>query len=454
MKQLKDNVIPLLILTIPLALTGLVQSATWFFETLFLAQLGPESLAAGSIVGWLYGTVIVILFGTLSSINILIAHKHGAKDDAGILLIVRDGFWLSLLFALPTTLLFWNMSPIFLVLGQSPAIVLLSDAYLHAIAWGILPTVIVIALLEVMTGLGHARFILLFTVLSVSLTIFFSYSFIFGRFGFPALGIAGAGWGITASGWAEMVFLGAYVLLDKEYQHYFGSVFKLSKPCFLIELLHVGAPMGIMYCVEVSFFLALTLILGSFGPVILAASQIALQYLGTLMSIVFSTAQAITVRMGHLLGAGDKAGAERTAYVGIFFSTVLMIVIGFFYWAYPAKLISIDFDIHLAKNAEIVHYAEQFLLVGALFQVFEAIRISLFGTLRALRDTRFTLFISIISFWGIALPVGYFFATRLSMGGQGLWWGMVLGALISIVLLLWRFKIQIKHYSSHPLTNA
>ena len=147
-------------------------------------------------MGWLYGTVIVILFGTLSSINVLIAHKHGAKDEAGILLVVRDGFWLALLFALPTTLLFWNMSPVFLLLGQSPAIVLLSKAYLHAIAWGILPTVIVLALfLEVMTGLGHARFILLFSILSVSLTIFFSYALIFGKFGFPALGIAGAGWG-------------------------------------------------------------------------------------------------------------------------------------------------------------------------------------------------------------------------------------------------------------------
>ena len=71
------------------------------------------------------------------------------------------------------------------------------------------------------------------------------------------------------------------------------------------------------------------------------------------------------------------------------------------------------------------------------------------------KDTRFTLFISIISFWGIALPVGYFFATRLAMSGQGLWWGMVLGAMISIVLLLWRFKLQIKHYAHHDaLTHA
>ena len=65
---------------------------------------------------------------------------------------------------------------------------------------------------------------------------------------------------------------------------------------------------------------------------------------------------------------------------------------------------------------------------------------------RALKDTHFTLFISILSFWGIALPVGYFMATRLDFSGVGLWWGMVVGAGFSVLLLLLRFKSKIKHY--------
>ena len=84
--------------------------------------------------------------------------------------------------------------------------------------------------------------------------------------------------------------------------------------------------------------------------------------------------------------------------------------------------------------------------ISALFQIVEAIRISLFGTLRALKDTHFTLLISILSFWGIALPVGYFVATRLAFGGAGLWWGMIAGASLSVLLLFWRFKYKMKHY--------
>jgi len=448
MKLLKDNIYPLLRLTIPLALTGLIQSAVWFFETLFLAQLGPDILAAGALVSWLFGTVFVILFGTLGSINILIAHKHGAKDDHGILLVVRDGLWLAILIAIPTFFLFWNMSPLFLLFGQSPSVVLLAKMYLHAMAWGILPSVIMIALLEVIIGLGHARLILIFNLFSVSLNIFFSFALIFGKFGLPAFGIAGAGWGLTVSNWITVIIIGGYTLTSKSYKHYFSYLFNPTKNSYLIELLHIGAPMGIMYCVEVGFFFAVTLIMGSFGSLILAANQIAFQYLGLLMAMIFSTAQAITVRMGHLLGAGDKASAERTAYVGMFISTTLMLVIAICYWCFPTRLISIDFDIHKPENLNIVRFATQFLMVSALFQIIEAMRISLFGTLRALKDTRFTLFISIFSFWVIALPSGYFLATYLDFGGTGLWWGMVLGASCSVVLLFLRFKSKINLYRS------
>lgn len=446
MKTLKNNIYPLIKLIIPLALTGLVQSAVWFFETIFLAHLGPETLAAGSLVSWAFGTVIVVLFGTLSSINILVAHKYGARDEQGILLVVRDGFWLAILLAIPTFLLFWNMSSLFSLVGQSPAIVLLAKTYLHAMAWGILPNVIMIALLEVIMGLGRARLILVFSILSVLLTIFFSFSLIFGKFGLPILGIAGAGWGLTISNWITVLFIGGYALTNRNYKRYFGYLLKPTKPSYFIELLNIGAPMGLMYCVEVAFFFALTLIMGLFGGLVIAANQIALQYLGTLMAVIFSTAQAITVRMGHLLGAGDKVAAEQSAYVGIFISMLFMLLVAICYWCFPTQLISLDFDINNPGNSEIVHFATQFLMVSALFQIFEAIRISLFGTLRALKDTRFTLFISILSFWGIALPVGYFMATRLDFGGVGLWWGMVVGAGFSVLLLLSRFKSKIKHY--------
>ena len=191
---IKKNIQPLLVLAVPLALTGILEYGVFFFETLFLARLGPNELAAGGLVSWLFGTFFVILFGVLSAINVLVAQKHGAGDTKGISLVLRDGLYLTLLFLLPCCLLFWNMTYLFLCLGQDPVVVALAKPYLHALVWGIFPDLVMIALLEFMIGLGHTRAILVFSILAVPVTIFLSFALIFGKFGLPALGIAGAGW--------------------------------------------------------------------------------------------------------------------------------------------------------------------------------------------------------------------------------------------------------------------
>ncbi|WP_131782411.1 MATE family efflux transporter [Legionella gresilensis] len=451
MNLVKGNLYPLLKLALPLAATGLVQAGVFFFETIFLAHLGPTVLAAGALVSWLTGTFAVIIFGVLSSINVLISHKYGAKDHQGITEVIRDGIWLAFILVIPSMFLFWNMATIFLWLGQKKEITLLASSYLHALTFGILPNFIVTALLEIIIGLGQTKLVFKLSLVSVSLTIFFSFAFIFGKFGFPTLGIAGAGWGFTTSSWLTMLILVSYLMINQKNKPYFQHLLTFSKPIYLFELIRVGAPMGFMYCIEVGFFFALTLIMGLFSSQMLAANQVALQYLGALINIIFSLAQAITVRMGHLLGAGKKQAAEHVAYTGVVISFIFMFFVALIYWLFPTFLISIDFNLQETQNLPIINYAIKFFSLCALFQIVEAVRISLFGALRSLKDTHFTLLVSIISFWFIALPLGYFLATYFAMEGIGLWWGMIIGSIFSVALLFKRFKAKMTNYYTYSI---
>ena len=341
------------------------------------------------------------------------------------------------------------MPPIFTLFGQSPGIVLLARHYLHALAWGLFPNFIMIALLELMIGLGRGRTILIFTMLSVLLTIGFSFIFIFGKLGFPALGIAGAGWGITASSSVMVILLGSFVWLNSQYRGYFQPALSLAFkwPAFSlwVELLKVGLPIGAMYCLEVAFFFALTLIMGALGGSLwLAANQITMQYMCTLMAVIFSIAQAITVRMGHLLGAQEPLAARRAAFCGVGTAGTFMGLAALLFWCCPTLLIAVDFHIHRVDAAALIGITITLFRVSALFQIVESIRIAWFGALRSLKDTRFPLLSSLVGFWLVPLPLGYALARVTSLGAAGLWWGMFCGALISAGLLSYRFRYKMK----------
>ncbi len=440
----RNDIKSLLTLVIPLVLTGLIGGLVYFFQTLFLAHIGSKALAAGALVSWLNWLLVVIVFGILGSINILVAHYYGAKSYADICHITRDGLIISFLLFIPTFYLFWNMAPIFLSLGQKETIVELANPYLHALAWGLLPNFLIIALLEIMIGLGNTRAVIAVTVLSVTLTIFFNYVLMFGRFGFPNLGISGAGWGCTISNIITFLFFLCYFLYHKTYRQYLSEVFHWEKPYYILELFHVGLPMGLMYCVEVGFFFVLSLMIGRYGHEILAANQIALQYLGILIGAIFSIAQAITVRMGHLLGANQKKEAARASRIGILIAFMFVLVLSIVEWVMPNTLISIDFDVHAEEHQTLVKHAKSFLYLCGFFQIFEAIRLSLFGALRALKDTHFTLWCSFVTFWIIALPLGFIIENMYWNEGGGFWLGMIIANILSILWLEMRLINKLK----------
>lgn len=428
----------LLALAIPLVLTGLVESSLGFSSTFFLAQLGPADMAAGSLVAWFFATLMVVLWGCYMGISTLISRYDGAKDHTSIALVIRDSLWLSALLVIPVGIIIWNLSPVLQLFGQKAELVNRAVPYMHALAWSVLPDFAGLALMQLMVGLGHMRSNLVYSLLWVPLNMFFNYALIFGKFGFPALGIAGLGWGTTAAYWVASIGLMVYMILRPHYKRYFWALKTFTAPKYMWELIKVGLPMGLMWFVEVGFFFNLQLFMGNISIDALAANQVVIQFMGVFVSVVFSLAQAITVRMGNKLGAGRPKVAHRAAIAGITITFGFVFLVSCVEWFAPHWLIDIDFFSSQSRNPQIVQYAVQFFAVITVFQLLEAIRISLFGALRAHKDTRFTFITSLISFWIVAIPLGYGLSKVL--GPVGFWWGAAFSGLVSNALLIWRYR--------------
>jgi multidrug resistance protein, MATE family len=440
----RNEVNSLLMLLLPLVLNEFLNAAVGFSSNIFLARLGTQELAAGAVAIWIFITMMVVLWGTLCSVSVLVAQKFGEKNHAAIAEILRDGLILALLVSIPTVLLLRNIGPLLLLAGQDSVTASLGASYMKALSWGMMPDFVALVLMQFLIGMGHARTTMVFTLFWVPINILCNYAFTFGKFGFPALGMAGIGWGTSLTFALLAVGLIIYLVLNSNYRKYFEKALHWGKPEYLLELCQIGLPMGSMFCIEIGFFLTLTLLMGYWNTTLLAANQITLQFVGQVSIVSFAVAQAITVRIGHTLGANQPHLAERAGYIGVTMSFGFMFLIALFYWFFPETLLSIDLNLQNPNNAAIIHYAKQFLAIAALFQLIETVRFGLFGALRGLKDTRFTLLVSIFSFWGVSLPLGYLLATVFHLSGAGLWWGMVVGQICGTVLLYMRFRYKVR----------
>lgn len=438
----------LVLLALPLIGSGVVEISVGFFSTLFLAHMSSQALAAGALVSWLFTTLMVIVWGTLSAVSTLVSRYYGQQNHQQVAVILRDGLLLAISMALPAMYLLWNVAPILLWFGQKPEVVALAQPYLHGLAWAILPDFIITVLLHFVSGLGRTKINLLFSLMWVPLNILLNYSLMFGKFGLPAMGIGGIGYGAAVAFWIMTLGFILYLWLSPAYKKY--HLRHTGKPHWqsFQELLQVGVPLGLMYCVEVGFLLGVTLLMGRISEAALGANQITLQYLWLFSMTTFAGAQAITIRMGHMFGAGKIPTAKRAGYIGIYCCCFFMFLVAIIYIGFPQILISADFDIHNPINQPVVILAKQFLFFAAIFQIFEAIRFSAFGALRAMKDTRFSMWASTFVFGVIGLPLGYLFAFHGHYQGQGIWWGMIISQVVGATIMVWRYRVKINEISA------
>jgi MATE family multidrug resistance protein len=244
--------------------------------------------------------------------------------------------------------------------------------------------------------------------------------------------MAGLGYGTAISFSLSLIVLLSMMWIRKEFRQYWLSGTWRKLPwCYLKEIFLVGCPLGVMFFVEVGFFFCLALIMGHYGVLYLAANQLAVQ---------LPIAQGISVRVGFLLGAQEPLHAHRALISGVLFAWIMGIGFAVFGWFGSSLVLQLDFS--KAPPVMLVYYFKHFLLWMGVFQLFESQRIALFGGLRAHKDTRYTMIVSVISFWCIALPCGYLFS--FGMGAEGYWLSFAVSALIGVSLLWRRYYRMVK----------
>ncbi len=435
-----------LVLAVPLAAAQLAQSATGFVDTVMMGWLGSQTIASGGLGSVFFSFCILIVSGIVSAVSPLAAQAYGTGNREKVGTIVRLGLGISLLLGIPITLLLYNAGALLLLLGQDANTVALAEIYLRAIALGFIPALGFAVLKSFLSAVLQPQLIMVTVVLGTLFNITANYVLMFGKLGFPALGLAGIGWASTLSLWSMFVTLTVYICNQPDFAVY-GIFSPSSKKAFPLEhrriigeIFEVGLPIGGLIAVEAGLFTVVTFIIGQLGTNALAAHQIALQTISISFQIALGISLATTVRVGQLVGQNDLLATRLAGYVGIAISVLSMGVAGITFWLVPKSIISLYIDISDPNNADVVALAVKLLGVAAIFQIVDGVQVTAAGALRGLKDTRIPMLIGIFAYWCVGLFTGYTFGISSGYGAIGLWWGLAIGLAIAAIIMTWRFS--------------
>ena len=427
-------------LAFPIVLTQIAQVGIRAADTIFMGRLGTPELAAGALGGNFYFLFYLFGLGIVVSVSALAARARGAGDADEVRRFVRQGFWVATAVGAPFVVALWQIEPILRLLGQSTVNSALASDYMQMMVWGLIPSLWMVSLRSFISALSRPRSVLLITVVGVVVNAFGDYALMFGNFGFPALGIAGAGLSSSIVNILMFAALLIYVVRDGEFKQY-AILRRVWRPDWakFMEIIRVGLPIGTTLLFEVGMFFAASILLGLISTEQLAAHQIAMQCISFTFMVPLGFAQAATIRVGLAAGAQDRLAVGRAGWTAITLGGIFMVTASYVFWFHPLPIIHLFLGGRIAESTEVVRFAVLLLAVAAVFQIADGLQALAAGALRGLRDTRAPMLIAVFGFWVIGFPISVLLGFWLDFEGVGVWSGLAAGLIVVACFLLVRF---------------
>ncbi|NLR76389.1 MATE family efflux transporter [Leeia aquatica] len=420
----------------PTIVAGLSQLLMGFVDTVMAGQTGAVSLAGVSLGLNTWVIPFVTLFGLLSAIGPFIANHYGAKTYAQIPGLAMQGIWLALICGVLVVLLLLGCSQLFHLTGAQPEVVAQARVYLYGMIFGTPAALLFRVLTFYSASVSLTRPMMVIGLGSLLLNIPLNWLLIYGHWGLPAMGGAGCGWASGISMWAGFFVMLWHVRRHRNYAS-FRLPLRLPRPDWSLikPILRLGATIGVTYLFEVAAFASVSLFLASLGAEVVAGHQIVMNFAALMFMVPSNLGHALTVRIGQHIGAGRPDQARRVSMVALLMVSGFALLSGSLMFLFPMQIASLYTSDHGALQVAI-----GLLPIGAAFQLGDCLQAAAGGGLRGYKVGSLPMWIMGLSFWVIAVPLGYWLAFSPIAGGaplgaRGFWYGLTAGLFVAALLL-------------------
>ncbi len=413
-----------------------------FCDRLFLSWYSEEAFRASLPAGILFFTLVCGFMALAGFANTFVAQFWGAGDKAGCARATAQGIFFSLL-SIPLIMMLVPVGLWFLrISGHGAEVLALEEEYFRILMWCGGGMTLSSALGSFFSGRGKTFVIMVCNIVANSLNILLNYLFVFGKWGFPEMGIAGAGWATVIGSWVSPLIF-ALLYFSKPVNAEFGTFRNLRFNRWLfMRMIRFGLPSGIHWFLDVAAFTIFVLLVGRMGAVAHIASNIALSVNMIAFMPMIGMGMAASILVGQYLGRNQPGYAERIGWLALKVGIGYIAAIGVTFLLFPTFYISM-----FAGDAggsvplgELLKTARILLAMLAVWGIADASAIIISGALKGAGDTHFVMYFQSIVAWGF-LVLGQLLIVFVFHGGVYVSW---VWTLLYIVILGIGFALRFR----------
>lgn len=405
----KDFYKAMFAIALPITLQNLIASSVNMIDTLMITSLGKESLAAVGLANQVFFFYSVIVFGVATGSAIFIAQFWGKKDILNIRKILGLSLLISCIIGLVFTIsAFFAPSSIMKIFTKEVEVVNLGRDYLKIVSLSYIITAISFSFSVASRSIGDAKMPMVVSIISFLTNTLFNYLLIFGKFGFPQLGVKGAAYGTLIARMVEVVLIlyavysshgplaGNFSELSSWDKNYVKKYFKTAYPVILNETFwSLG---NVMYSIAYA----------KIGTEATAAVQITSTVQNIFLVFSRGLANSCTVMVGNKIGEGNEEEAvdyaNKFLKIAVILGTFLGVILFF----------TTDLALMLFRNLpeDLYEASKSMIIVLAIFLPIKMFNGNLIvGVFRGGGDTKFSMMVEMGAVWAVGVPLAFLGAT-------------------------------------------
>ena len=424
----------------PLVITQVGHIITGMVDNIFLGQIGTTEQAAGILSNNLYVLLLVFAIGMSYATTPLVNAAYEQKDVLKKASLFKNSLFLNGTVATICFIVLFFAAPLLHKMQQPHDVVNLAVPFFDVLIFSLIPVSFFFTCKQYCEGLSNTKLALIISITGNLLNIVLNYALIYGHLGLPTLGYMGSAW----ASFIARAFMGlSFIILvfKSPVTKEISKVYKEVKLNWveLRELWKIGFNSAMQFTFEVAAFVIAGLMAGSFGKEQIDAHGVALSIAAFTYMFGSGISSAATIRVGIFSAQQNWLQIKQASMTAI---KLVLLVMG------TCAIILVVFN-HILPKAftnvnEIVDLAAKLLIIAAMFQLFDGLQVTIIGILRGLEDVRMPTVITLIGYWGIALPLAYLFAFTFKLETLGIWIALLLSLVFVGMCLLWRLRFLIK----------